>query len=272
MRYGTADVLWKIWYPILTRLTRHSPIVFLNYGYSENGAASSSPVLAKEDEPDRPCIQLYDSVVRPINLQGLRVLEVSCGHGGGASYIARYFKPLSMHGVDRNPRAIELCRQRHHVPGLSFSQGNALALDFADQTFDAVVNVEASHCYPDIPRFLSEVLRVLRPGGHFLYADFRQRKPGSAILHRQLEECGLEIIACQEISANVVRGMRLNTEKYMNLIRKLVPRLLWNPAKRFAGVPGSAIYKELDSGETAYMRYVLRKPSETAISPEPPSH
>ncbi len=260
MRHGIADVLWKLWYPSLTRLTRNSPVVFLNYGYSENGAASPIPVLTNEDEPDRPCIQLYDSVVRPIPLQGLRVLEVSCGHGGGASYIARYLKPESMHGVDRNGRAIALCRQRHHVAGLEFSCGDALALDFADQTFDVVVNVEASHCYPDMPRFLREVVRVLRPGGHFLYADFRQKTPDSAILHRQLEESGLEIIDREDISPNVVRGMQLNTEKYMNLIRKLVPPLLRNPAMRFAGVPGSAIYNELKSGQTVYMRYVLRKP------------
>ena len=51
--------------------------------------------------------------------------------------------------------------------------GNAESLPFADESFDAVINVEASHGYPDFPRFLAEVARVLRPGGHFLYADFR---------------------------------------------------------------------------------------------------
>jgi SAM-dependent methyltransferase len=237
MPFRIADVLWMLWYPLLTRLTRHSPVLFLNYGYAENGAKFPALVLTKEDEPDRPCIQLYDSVVRPICLKGLDVLEISCGHGGGASFIARYLKPKSMHGVDRNARAIELCKRQHQADNLSFSYGNALALGFADQTFDAVVNVEASHCYPDVPRFLREVVRVLRPGGHFLYADFRQKNPDSAILHRQLEECGLEVIACENISPNVVR-----------------------PAKRFAGVTGSAIYNELDSGETIYLRYALRKP------------
>src|SRR5207237_355342 len=142
-----------------TRLTRRSPIVFLNYGYAE--ATAALPALAAEDEPDRPCIQLYDAVVRPIALQGLAVLEISCGHGGGASYIARYFKPRSMIGMDRNRRAIELCKRRHQAPCLCFSRGDALALDFPGQTFDAVVNVEASHCYPDMPRFLREVARVL---------------------------------------------------------------------------------------------------------------
>jgi hypothetical protein len=63
---------------------------------------------------------------------------------------------------------------------------------------------------------------VLRPGGHFLYADFRQGAQDRAVLQRQLEASGLEIVRCQDISANVVRGMQLNTEKYENLIRNLV--------------------------------------------------
>ena len=55
-------------------------------------------------------------------------------------------------------------------------EGNAEKLPFADQSFDAVINVEASHCYPRFPQFLDEVARVLRPGGHFLYTDVRRRK------------------------------------------------------------------------------------------------
>ena len=34
---------------------------------------------------------------------------------------------------------------------------------------------KASFCYPSLPRFLAEVARILRPGGHFLYADLRRR-------------------------------------------------------------------------------------------------
>jgi ubiquinone/menaquinone biosynthesis C-methylase UbiE len=56
---------------------------------------------------------------------------------------------------------------------LDFVRGDAQNLHFPDQSFDAVINVEASHIYPNLERFLGEVARVLRPGGHFLYADFR---------------------------------------------------------------------------------------------------
>ena len=103
------------------------------------------------------------------------MLECSCGHGGGASYLVRTQHPASYTGLDLNPAGIEFAKNRHHLPNLDFVEGNAQALPFADESFDALVNVEASHLYPDFPKFLSEVTRVLRPGGHFLYTDFRPR-------------------------------------------------------------------------------------------------
>jgi SAM-dependent methyltransferase len=259
MPSGTADLLWKLWYPMLTRLTRRAPVHFLNYGYASSDGEDGKPVLLAEDEANRPCIQLYDSVARGADLSGLRVLEISCGHGGGASYVARYFKLQSMHGVDRNTQAVALCQRQHKTPGLSFSRGDAMALEFADDTFDAVINVEASHCYSNMARFLREVARVLKPGGHFLYADFRLTNPNASLLHQQLEQSGMAVIERVDISSNVIAGMQANTDKYMAMIRRFVPGILRKPAMRFAGVAGSPIYQELRSGKTVYLRYVLRK-------------
>lgn len=258
---GFSNSLWRLLYPSLTRLSRNSPIDFLNYGYAGNGPEETLPELKEPDELDRPCIQLYHRVVGAVDLRGLDVLEVSCGHGGGAAYVASYMRPQSMHAVDRNARGIELCKSRHQVEGLTFCRGNAVALEFPDGKFDAVINIEASHCYSDMPRFLCEVRRVLRPGGHFLYADFRQRNPHQAVLQRQLETCGLEVILCKDISSNVVRGMQLNTEKYRELVRQMIPKLFRKAAMAFAGVKGSAIYTRLETGETVYLCYHLRKPT-----------
>jgi len=255
------NILARFWYPLLTYLTRNESVIFLNYGYCGDAGTGNAPALEETDEPDRSCIQLYDHVAGAVDLRGRDVLEISCGHGGGASYIARYLKPKSIRGVDRNPEAIKLCKRRHRAEGLSFSCGNATSLDFANDTFDAVVNIEASHCYPDMMRFLSEVRRVLRPGGYFLYADFRYNNPGRDIVHNQVQQSGLEVITEENISPGVVRGMQLNSEKYSRLIQQLVPKPLIKHAKSFAGLKGSPVYMELASGETIYFRYVLRKPA-----------
>lgn len=163
--------IWRAWYPFLTRRLRRDDVLFLNYAF-ESDPPLGIP-LAPEDEPHRACIQLYHHVAAQVDLSGTSVLEVSCGHGGGASYITRTFQPRHYTALDLNPVAIQFCRAHHKLPELSFQQGDAEQLPYAAATFDAVINVEASHCYPDFPRFLTEVARVLRPGGHFLYADFR---------------------------------------------------------------------------------------------------
>jgi len=166
--------IWKAWYPFLTRRLHGEEILFLNYAYEEEPPMNIP--LSPADEPNRACIQLYHHVATPVDLRGKTVLEVSCGHGGGASYLARTLQPKSYTALDLNPAGIRFCKQRHRVDGLNFVQGDAENLPFEPDTFDAVINVEASHCYPNFPRFLSEVERVLRPGGHFSLCRFPVRR------------------------------------------------------------------------------------------------
>jgi SAM-dependent methyltransferase len=82
--------------------------------------------------------------------------------------------PASYTGLDLNPAGIALCRKRHNLPSLDFVRGDAENLPFPDQSFDAVINIESSHCYLGSPAS-SPTRGVLRPGGHFLYADLRPR-------------------------------------------------------------------------------------------------
>ena len=159
-------------YPFITRMSGDD-LVFLNWGYEEDPPMALP--LAASDEPNRFPIQLYHRMATQADLTGKRVLEVSCGHGGGASYLMRTLRPASYTGLDLNAAGIDFCRNRHHLPDLDFVHGDAENLPFPDQSFDAVINVEVRRTStPSFPRFLAEVARVLRPGGHFLYADSRR--------------------------------------------------------------------------------------------------
>ena len=153
--------LWQWWYPYFTRKVKSQGIDFLNYAF-ETDPRLQIP-LEVSDEPNRPNIQLYHHIASYADFKNKRVLEVSCGHGGGASYLTRYLKPAEYVAMDLNPAAIEYCRGRHAVTGLKFMQGDAMNLPFAAESFDIVINVEASHCYPDFSQFLKEVVRVLKP-------------------------------------------------------------------------------------------------------------
>ncbi len=254
--------IWKYWYPFLTRRLKTEEVLFLNYAFEADPPLNIP--LVPEDEINRACIQLYHHVASPGELIGKNVLEVSCGHGGGASYLTRTFHPLSYTGLDLNPAGIQFCQQRHQVAGLKFVQGDAEKLPFADESFDSVINVEASHCYPHFPRFLSEVTRVLRPGGHFHYADFRFSdgvvSGNFAEWDQALAASALQQVTTREINVEVLRGMTLNSKRSLKLITRHLPKFMHGLGRDFAGITGSRVYRALQDGELSYRSYCFRRP------------
>jgi len=221
--------------------------------------------IQPQDEPNRACIQLYHHVATQVDLAGKDVLEVSCGHGGGASYITRTLQPRSYTALDLNPAGIKFCNKLYQLlNALTFVQGDAENLPFEPNTFDAVINVEASHCYPDFPRFLAGVARVLRPGGHFLYADFRFVDCVTE-WEAALASAPLQLLHTRNINAEVLRGMNLNSSRSLELVKRHLPRFLHSLGRDFAGVKGSRIYNALNSGELSYRSYCLEKPCKPVV-------
>lgn len=248
--------IWKLWYPFLTRRLHEEEVIFLNYAF-ETTPPLGIP-LDTGDEPNRACIQLYHHVGTQVDLTGRMVLEVSCGHGGGASYLTRTLRPEKYTGLDLNPKGVEFCKKRHQVKGLDFVQGDAGNLPFSDEAFDAVINVEASHCYPDFPRFLSEVTRVLKPGGHFLYTDFRF-SDGIAGWEDAIGNIKLRCVGTRDISSEVLRGMEKNSARSLALLERKLPKFLHGLGRDFAGVTGSRVYNALQSGGLSYRSYCFQK-------------
>jgi ubiquinone/menaquinone biosynthesis C-methylase UbiE len=249
-------LITKYWYLSGTRLMGADDVVFINFGYEEDPPMALP--LAESDEPNRFCIQLYHRTTTQVDLSGKRVLEVSCGHGGGASYLVRTLRPASYTGLDLNPAGIEFCRRRHNLPGLDFVQGDAENLPFADQSIDAVINIEASCLYPRFPRFLAEVARVLCPGGHFLYADFRPRH-GIAEWEAALADAPMRLLSHADITAQVVRGMEKDSPRIQDLISRRVPVFLQGLARDQLSGQGSRWYRGMQSGEFSYRMYCFAK-------------
>jgi ubiquinone/menaquinone biosynthesis C-methylase UbiE len=184
------------------------------------------------------------------------LLEVGCGRGGGAAYVARALGPRRVVAVDLSPRAIALCRRRFHQPNLLFEVGDAERLPFADGAFDAILNVESSHCYGRFDLFLREVRRVLRPGGHFLYADFR---PEEEILgwRTALLSAGFAIAAERDLRPGVVAALDADDDDKRVMIDHIVDRPLLGVFREFAAVRGSILNGALRRGDFGYRAFVL---------------
>lgn len=248
--------IWRLWYPFLTRRLRGQEVLFLNYAFETDPPVGLT--LDAADEPNRACIQLYHHVATQVDWQGKDVLEVSCGHGGGASWLTRTLRPSSYTGLDLNPTGIAFCKKRHQVPGLTFRQGDAQKLPFDDASLDIVINVEASHCYPDFPGFLKEVARVLRPGGHFLYADFRFSDQ-FVEWDIAIATAPLRIVQTRSIRNEVLRGMETNAARSEKLICQRLPKFLHSLGRDFAGIPGSRVYEALKARELSYRSWCFQK-------------
>jgi SAM-dependent methyltransferase len=104
--------------------------------------------------------------------RGDRVLDVACGSGATARLLAGEIG-CDVVGVDLGGRAIEHATGAAVAAGLKarFVVGDAEALPFADAGFDVVLS-ECSLCtFPDTRRAVSEMARVVRPGGTIALAD-----------------------------------------------------------------------------------------------------
>ncbi len=110
------------------------------------------------------------------------VLDVGCGIGGPCRMLADEFGCLTT-GLDYTAEYIRTAKALSEMVGLgaltTFVEGNALDLPFATESFDVVWTQHAQMNIADKTQFYSEIQRVLKKGGQFLYYDvFQGKKSG----------------------------------------------------------------------------------------------
>ena len=252
--------VWRACYEALAKRVPTPDWAFMNYGYAPTTINASPPLLRSCDERDRLCIQLYLHAINHSDLQDRDVLEVGSGRGGGASYISRYLQPRSMTGMDFSQQAVDLCNRHRLKPGLAFVCGDAQSMPFPATSFDAVVNIESSHCYESMDTFLSEVRRVLRPGGRFFFADLRNMD-GVNTLREQFNACGLTVEKQSDITTNVLAALQLDNARKLELINAFIPRAFHRPFRVFAGITGTRNYAGLENGTLRYLSAQLANSS-----------
>lgn len=101
--------------------------------------------------------------------KGLAVLDVGCGGGYTCEFLAQ--RQAQVWGIDRSGACIDAARRHAQAAPLpiTYAQGVAEALPFADATFDVVVCVDVLEHVEDLPRAIAEISRVLKPGGYFCF-------------------------------------------------------------------------------------------------------
>lgn len=250
--------LYRWWYEYISALDKDGGLLFMNHGYTALDADAEVLELSDEDEKHRYSLQLYHHVASTIDWSDARALEVGSGRGGGADYIKRRFRPRLVVGIDITTNAIDFCCHHYSIEDLAFAQGDAQLLPFAKNSFDIVFNVESSGYYPDFERFLSEVVRVLRPGGYFLYADMRYQEDIET-WRTQLGETGLQLIKEEDITPNALQALALDREHKQEMIKQHTPKVLHGLFGIFAGLGGADLAQgQPKPGERVYLNWVFK--------------
>ena len=116
-----------------------------------------------------------------IELNGLNVLDVGCGLGGPCRMLADEYSCQTT-GIDISKEYIRTAKKLSELVNLNdktnFIQGDATKLPFGDNTFDVVWTQHVQMNIPDKKTFYSEINRVLKTGGYFLFYDILKKGNG----------------------------------------------------------------------------------------------
>ena len=109
--------------------------------------------------------------------RNVQVLDVDCGPGNLTFIIAE--SGFSVVGLEPYGALVELAREKRRakrLANLAFSQGDLFTnKTFRDGSFDQVVNVHSLYAHPDPRALLTQVQRVLKPGGHAVFVNHTRR-------------------------------------------------------------------------------------------------
>lgn len=154
--------------------------------------------------------RLYDLAVRALPvwkswlrrtlpyIEGPRVLEVSFGTGW---LMAQYAGRVDAHGVDLNAAMLATAQRNLDRAGVGaeLRLGNVEALPYPAESFDTVVNTMSFSGYPDGAKAMSELRRVLRPGGRLVMIDVNYPRDGNRV--------GAALVELWKRSGDLVRDM-----------------------------------------------------------------
>jgi MPBQ/MSBQ methyltransferase len=107
---------------------------------------------------------------------GTTVLDVGCGIGGSSRILGRDYG-FAVTGITISPQQVQRAQELtpKELNNVQFRVDDAMALSYPDASFDVVWSIEAGPHMPDKAVFAKELMRVLKPGGMLVVADWNQR-------------------------------------------------------------------------------------------------
>jgi ubiquinone/menaquinone biosynthesis C-methylase UbiE len=141
---------------------------------------------------------------------GLRWLDVGCGNGAFTELMAARSAPSAIAGIDPSEGMLAFARARPRLAGADLRAGDAMALPFADHSFDVAVMPLVIFFVPDPAKGVAEMARVLRAGG--TAAAYAWDMDGGGfpydVVRRELQALGAVVPDAPSVDASRLKVMR----------------------------------------------------------------
>jgi ubiquinone/menaquinone biosynthesis C-methylase UbiE len=141
---------------------------------------------------------------------GLRWLDVGCGNGAFTEMMVERCAPASVQGIDPSEEQLMYARTRSASRIAHYRQGDAMAIPFLDDTFDAAVMPLVIFFVPDPAQGVAEMVRVVCPGG--MVTAYAWDIPGGGFPYESLQfemrEMGLTVLTPPNPDASKIDTLR----------------------------------------------------------------
>ncbi|XP_047492053.1 phosphomethylethanolamine N-methyltransferase-like [Penaeus chinensis] len=174
-----------------------------------------------------------------LNLRpGMRVLDVGCGTGGSAFYMARHYG-VHVHGVDLSTNMIHIAIERQGKleeplkKRLQFEISDILTVDYEQETYDVIYSRDSIFHIPEKQKLFQHIYRWLRPGGVLFLTDFcsgpaipskeflayvdgakRYSLAGKDFYVRELESAGFTDVASEDLNEDFMKTSKAELKAF----------------------------------------------------------
>ncbi|MFO7874295.1 MAG: class I SAM-dependent methyltransferase [Bacteroidales bacterium] len=168
------------------------------------------------------------------------LLDVGCGNGVVALYVADNYSVNSVTGVDVNSNNVKIANEEKKIRNknnVQFIEGDAQNLSqINNNSIDIIINIESAFHYPQKELFLDEIYRILKPGGQFVIADILTTSKENMLLkgwkkkmnyyhwsfskyRDAFDRSNLKLYSHEDITDKVISGFKMY-KKYFNKFSK----------------------------------------------------
>jgi SAM-dependent methyltransferase len=263
-------IFWELFYDILFLVYPIPEWKNMNYGYAPSSKTGHSIKLDPEDELERFSLQLYHLAVTAghtlpnASIEKMTIAEVSSGRAGGLLYIQKYLKPQKLIGIDISQVQVDHCNKVFGKDGkMVFYQGGAEKLTkikgLTNEHIDMIFTVDSAHLYSDFNAYVNESAKILKKGGLFIVADFRETKHWGNVDKFLKEHPEFTVEKAENYTSCVLNASNHDQERRLDMIQNKIGFLFRPFLKYNSGAKGSRIIKGFESGNFQSYIHVLRK-------------